>query len=73
MPKAPTITNVNNVVAGMQRISVALPDAPEDALAALTFCLVELAVEANVPIKNIHDNIDRAMNSRREAARKAMS
>lgn len=73
MPKVPTITNVKNVTEGMSRIADALPDNPADALAALTFCLVELAVEANVPIKDVHNNIDRALTSRTAAARKALS
>ena len=65
--------NVKNVTAGMRRIADALPDAPADAMAALTFVLVELAVEFNIPIESVHEGIDTASSTRPVAARKALS
>lgn len=69
----PTITSVKNVVEAMGRITEVLPDEPADALAALTFCLVDVGVKAGLPVEDIRDNINTAIRARTEAARKAFS
>jgi hypothetical protein len=71
--KQPTMANIKNVVESMGRITDVLPDDPEDALAALIFCLVDVAVKSGVPVEEVRNNIDTAIRARTEAARKAFS
>ena len=68
-----TTVNVKNVVQGMERINGVLPDVNADAMAALTFVLVETAVEAGVSLDDVKANLEIAWRSRSEAARQVMS
>ena len=68
-----TTVNIKNVVQGMERINDVLPDVNADAMAALTFVLVETAVEAGVSLDDVKANLEIAWRSRSEAARQVMS
>ncbi|KKX25335.1 hypothetical protein [Rhizobium sp. LC145] len=68
-----TTVNIKNVVQGMERINDVLPDVNADAMAALTFVLVETAVETGVSLDDVKANLEIAWRSRSEAARQVMS